>query len=240
MAESGARFEWIKSNPTPIFDFLRANRLAVGVSRKRAWLYFYRSLPDFVRMSLFARYYGENRLFMQALKNCGDYEFYFDGCKNLARLELLRTIFPETKVIHLIKNPNAYLHSFLKRKNMNYHRVVNGWIRYNTTAHGFKDLLGPDKYRLITFEELTNTPEESLTKLYRFIGAPERQECFDEWIDMERIHVVGNATKNVFRRVEKKAPRWKTELRREQVAYVQKRVAETEWLAPIFPEPGVA
>jgi hypothetical protein len=177
---------------------------------------------------------------MQALENCGDYEYYFDGSKTLARLELLRTIFPETKVVHLIKNPNAYLHSFLKRKEMNYHRIVNGWIRYNTAAHGFKDILGPDKYRFVTFEELTTAPEESLAHLYRFIGVPERHEDFDEWIDMKRIHVIGSKSKNVFKRVEEKAPRWKAELRREQIAFVEQRVAETKWLAQIFPEPGLA
>ncbi len=234
MKQRGADFEWLTSNPTPIFDFSRTNKKAANLSRKAGWVPLCRALPDTARLKLFSRYYRENKIFMEAMASVGDYSHYFDGCKTLLRLELLRTIFPETKVVHLIKNPNAYLHSYLKRKKLGYRAIVNGWFRYNASAHGFRDLLGSERYLLVTFEELTKNPEESLQEIYRFIDVPEREGSLDQWIEMNKIHVIGSETKNFFRQVDEKAPKWKTDLDREQLDYVAKRAAEASWLHPIF------
>ncbi|MBK5964259.1 hypothetical protein CCR95_09205 [Thiocystis minor] len=236
MRTSGADFNWITSNPTPIFDVLRTNRSAVILSRKAAWVPVFRALPDSARLRLLSDYYHENKSFMAALAKTGDYSHYFDGCKTLLRLELLRTIFPETKVVHLIKNPNAYLHSFLKRKKRRDHGIVNGWFRYNASAHDYREILGPENYLLVTFEELTKKPEQLLQEIYRFMGLPEREGSVEQWMDMAKIHVIGSETKNVFRQVDEKAPKWKTDLNAGQLAYIKKRVAETRWLHPIFPD----
>ncbi len=235
MRARGEDFRWLTSNPTPLPRLLRSSLAATRLSRNDRWLHFYRALPQSARRLLLGRYYRENSRFFESVSQLGPYTHYFDGCKSLFRLELLRSLFPDTLVVHLIKNPKAYLHSFLTRKEARFQVVVDGWLKYHAESRRFAELLGQDRYRLVTFEELTRNPEQSVQELYRFIGVPDRDEPFEHWVNLKTVHVVGSRTKNVYRRVEEKTPRWKTELTREQLTYIDRRVAQVPWLAPILP-----
>ncbi|WP_267878420.1 sulfotransferase family protein [Thiocapsa marina] len=235
MRAMGEDFSWLTSNPTPLPRLLRSSRIATTISRSDRWLPFYRALPQTARQRLLGGYYRENAKFFEALAQSGPYTHYFDGCKSLFRLELMRSLFPDTLVVHLIKNPKAYLHSFLTREEMRYQSVIDYWLKYHDESRRFAELLGQGNYMLVTFEELTRYPEQSLRELYRFIGVPERDEPFEQWINLKTVHVVGSGTKNQYRRVEEKAPRWKSELTREQLTYIDRRIAQVPWLEPILP-----
>jgi hypothetical protein len=231
----GDRFRWLTSNPTPIPEFLASNRNAAEIFRKERWIQFYRQLPKALRVKLLSGYYRQNTRFFEALKILEGKTHYFDGCKSLVRVELLKTIFPDMKIVHLIKNPKAYLHSFLRRENQDYRKIVDGWVRYHTDSKNLGSVLGPESYMLVTFEELTKMPEDCLKTIYRFMGLPERQEPFDQWVDLKSVHVVGSRSKNVFKQVEEKVPKWKSELGIEQIKYINRKVEAIGWLQPILP-----
>lgn len=187
-----------------------------------------------MRLKLFAQYYQQNARFLDALETIHGKTHYFDGCKCLLRLELLRTVYPDTKIVHLIKNPNAYLHSVLQRKNKNYRKVVEDWIQYHSASLSLGNSLGPDRYLLLTFEELTSRPEAVITNLWRFMGVPKREIPISEWVDTSSIHVIGNRSKNEFRQVDQKVARWKSDLTKEQLDYVEKKVQGITWLQPLL------
>lgn len=234
MKQTGFDFTWLRSNPTPIPGFLRSSRAAADASRRSALVRLYRQVPTSVRLKVFSRYYSENLRYLEVLGEIQGKTHYFDGCKILPRLELLRTVCPETKVVHLIKNPKAYLHSFLKRRTKDYRAVIDGWLRYHTDARKFQELLGADRYMLMTFEEFTKSPEDLAQEIYGFIGVPPRQDPFDQWVRRESVHVIGSRTKDSFRQVEKKAPSWKSELPIEQLEYVDRKVAGVQWLQALL------
>ncbi len=235
--ENGLRFSWLTSNPTPLPRFLAPHAFASNLSRKAALLKLYRAVPVQARLKIFPRFYEETLHFFEALDSIGNKTHYFDGCKVLLRVELLRTFAPETKVIHLIKNPKAYLYSYLGRRGKTLRSVVNGWIRYHKASREFQNILGDQNYMLVTFEELTANPEQTMEEIYQFIGVPARTEPFETWVDKSTIHVVGSESKNVFQRVEKKAPKWKTELRPEQMAYIDRKTKDIDWLQPLLARP---
>ncbi len=237
MTESGGRFSWLTSNPTPLPRLLAAHPSAVDLSRKAALLSLYRAIPVEARLKIFSSFYEETRLFFEALDAIENKTHYFDGCKVLLRLELLRTLVPETKVIHLIKNPNAYVHSFLGRRGRSLQSIVNGWIRYHAASREFQSILGDQKYMLVTFEELSANPEKTLKDIYHFIGVAARTEPFETWVNKASVHVVGSKSKNVFQRVQEKAPRWKSELRPGQIAYIERRTKDIDWLQPLLARP---
>jgi hypothetical protein len=232
---AGDRFRWLTANPTPIPQFLASNKTATEIFRKERWIQVYRQLPKALRVKLFASYYRQNTRFFDALEMLEGKTHYFDGCKSLARVELLKTICPDIKIVHLIKNPKAYLHSFLRREAKGYRTIVDGWIRYHTDAADLGNVLGPDSYMLLTFEELTKMPEDWLKKIYCFMGVPERHEPFDQWIDLKTLHVVGSRSKNVFKRVDEKIPKWESELSAEQLRYIDQKIDAINWLQPILP-----
>ncbi len=235
MISKGSSFRWLSSNPTPIPGLLASNKYAATVFRKDRWLHLCRLVPASVRLRMFNDYYRQNLCFFESLDQLNNKTHYFDGCKSLLRVELLRAIFPDTKIVHLIKNPKAYLHSFLKREKRDYRAIVKGWVRYHADARDLGERLGPDSYRLVTFEELTRNPDQVVQSLYRFMGVPERLDAFDRWVDLGSVHVVGSRSKNVFRQVEEQQPKWRSELQAAQLDYIDRAVERIDWLQPILP-----
>jgi hypothetical protein len=235
MNKLGHQFKWTRSNPTPLFDVMRSNKRAVRISRKVYWFYVYKKLPTSFRKFIFYNYYKENIAFMQTLKKVGNYECYFDGCKNITRLELLRTVFPDTRVVHLIKNPNAFLHSVLKRGNKNYKKIVDAWFRYNNNARQYKEKLGQQKYLLICYEDLARNPAHVLQKVFNTIGMPVYEPSINPRLHLGRVHVIGNKMKNSFEKVEDRSPNWREELEQHQIVYIERKKAELNWIKSIYP-----
>jgi len=171
---------------------------------------------------------------LQALEKFGNYECYFDGCKNITRLELLRTVFPDTRVVHLIKNPNAYLHSVLKRGNKNYKKFVDAWFRYNINARRYKEKLGQQKYLLVCYEDLVRNPAHVLKKVFDIIGIPVYETSINPRVNMGRVHVIGNKMKNSFKKIEDRSPNWREELKQNQKVYIERKKAESNWIKSIY------
>jgi hypothetical protein len=238
MKEMGYEFRWTTSNPTPLMRGLRGNRAAVRASRSVFLMHLYRRWSDSVKKWVFARYYQENLSFLRALEECGDYECYFDGCKSLSRLELMRVVLPDTKVVHLVRDPRGCLHSALKRGQGDYRRVVDGWCRYNLLARRYRDVLGEKRYLLVLYEELATHPESVLAKVHEFMGVPPHRADIGMGVDKSGVHVVGNRMKESLRRVENHSLDWGKKLEGHQLDYVRRRVAEMDWLSVLDPVQG--
>ena len=235
MRELGQSFQWTTSSPTPIPERLRINRLAVSLSRRTQLRQMYRCLPRGVRETLCSRFYSENLSFMSALRSLEEYEWYFDGCKNLVRLDLLQSVIPIVKVVHLIRNPNSYLHSQLKRGRENYRRIVKGWLRYNTVAHRYQETHGSNGYLLVRYEDLVKDPKIVIGDICDFLGLPHLAVVALSAADKERIHVVGNRAKEKFSAVEDRSVDWREALGSEQLAYVAERTRSLNWLQAVYP-----
>lgn len=233
MARRGVPFSWLKSNPTPIPELFSENKRVAIISRKhRIWLPIYRMMPDSVRLKIFKRFYRENRALLETLGDIGN-SCYFDGCKSISRLELMRTLYPDTKVVHWIKSPYSYLQSVIKRRGtINYKRTIEGWLRYNDSARRYRDILGEENYLLASYEDFTEAPQAVLAIIYRFMGLCEFDPIAAN-MDVQNAHVIGSSTKNSFRKIENHPPNWHQTLSNEQQRYIESKL-QGHWSGPFL------
>ena len=234
MKKSGCYFDWATSNPTPLFKLFRSNKNMVSLSRRNFFLYIYRGLPLYFKTEIFSNYYKENIAFLNAIENSGNFSCYFDGSKNIVRLELLKDVFPNTKVIHLARDPKGYLHSCLKRKIKNYKKIINEWIRYNNNAHQYKKILGRDNYLFLRYEDIAENPNKTLSKIQKYIGLSEIDLQGNYENNIKNTHVIGNKMKNRFKKVDKKKISWENKLDKKHISYLSLKIKRESWIKKYF------
>ena len=100
-------FAWGTATTVPIPRSLSARARKYWPLCREICLGGVRRIPQFLRRRLFERFYLENKLMLSALSKSGRYDYYFDGCKDQVRLELLRTEIQDLKVIHMVRHPGA-------------------------------------------------------------------------------------------------------------------------------------
>jgi len=142
---------------------------------------------------LFGRYWGmvnKGKLLQDAL-NIKDYADYATLCKlvcyhmrenkeNVSLIsykvplftifaEKLQLIFPETKFIHLVRNPYDNLYSHIKSYNIGDVSFVNRqWLGYNSYVEGLKQA-SPSRYFTIQYENMVKDSEASLKSISTFL-----------------------------------------------------------------------
>lgn len=92
-----------------------------------------------------------------------------DSSKFWQRLLLLSAASPHLKVIHLVRDGRAVLHSYDKK----YHRFFYGWVRWFSPtfmAIPLRLKFSRENWLRIHYEELAENPEETLKKICQFIG----------------------------------------------------------------------
>lgn len=158
-----------------------------------------------------ARFVREQHAFLAALEAETGAVHYFDGCKSPARAALMLDAFPDTKILHLIRDPRGYLASFAKHFEQRSSRPPSAdevetafrwWRRDNALAAAYERELPPDRYLRVQYAELISDPEATLRRIGRFIGIDgTRDPCS---LDRSRLHVSGNTTNLVSTRIERR------------------------------------
>jgi len=192
---------------------------------------FCRSIPPALRGALFRGFYRENEIYREVLASLGPYAIYLDGCKSLARFELLHTRWEGMKVIHLVRDPRYCIYSsYVKRRiNPSPRQLLFSWIQYNRFAHAFHERLGPSRYHLVSYEGLVRDPERTVREIFRFMGVASPPPALDA-IDVSRLHVVGNPMRLGFRRIEDHSGDWRGRLDPGLAERIERRTAHLPWL----------
>ena len=157
-----------------------------------------------------ARFVREQNAFFATLHAETGAVRYFDGCKSPARAALMLDAFPDTKVLHLIRDPRGYLASFARHAERrtslppsaeDVETAFRWWRHDNALAAAYEHELPPDRYLRVQYAELISEPDETHRRVARFLGlADARDPCS---IDRARLHVSGNTTNLVSTRIEK-------------------------------------
>lgn len=87
----------------------------------------------------------------------------------LNQLPLLKSIFPQAKFIHIIRDPRDYSLSVGKAWNKNAFRAAERW-RHTIEKARLSGNSFPDDYYEIKYEELLSNPKKELEKICHFIG----------------------------------------------------------------------
>jgi len=147
-------------------------------------------------------------------------EVFVDANKDPMRIRHLRRLRNvELKVIHLIRDPRAYLCSVLSRRpETPVLRSVRGWCRCNRNIERHVAPLGPDKWTRLRYELFCNNPTEELARLGRFIGVGTIEVPSD--YRAREHHVMGNRMRlsPERRTIKPLDERWRIDLSEEDLA----------------------
>jgi len=227
-------FEWGNLASVPIPKMFRSSLrrfwpLARSVSLPAA-----RAIPDGVRKLLFAGFYRENELMLEGLGHSGKYDVYFDGCKDLVRLELLRNIFPEIKALHVVRHPGAYLYHFHKRGESEYEKRLAHWARYHRHARQFANRMPTENYLAVTYEQIVRNPAELAAMFAEFAGKPAANTTDADRIRRSEIHVMGNRMRETADRVLDYSNTWRGKMPKDVEKMADATVRNDDWYASLF------
>ena len=194
-----------------------------------------RAIPGSLRRSLYRRFYLENRLMVEGLESTGQYDVYFDGCKDLVRLELLLDEMPDIRLLHMIRHPGAFFYHFHKLGGTDFERRFSQWQRYNQRAAEFAERVPAENYRAITYEAIVRDPETFVADMATFMGMSETNDDRAR-IYRDRIHVMGNRMRESADRVLDYSQTWRGKMAPEIEARADAIVDADPWLKSLFAE----
>lgn len=193
-----------------------------------------RSLPRSARRLLFRNFYRQNRLMLDYLESDAGYDFYFDGCKSLTRLELLRTEIPDIRVIHLVRHPGAILYHDHKYGISNVPDRLKRWAQYHSRAHRFRELVGPDRYLAVPYEKIVQDPAYFLNRVSTFLDMECAPDDDPAVIDRSRAHILGNAMRENVQRIIDYSNTWRQHISADSQAGADALFRSTPWVVDLY------
>ncbi|PHN08588.1 sulfotransferase family protein [Flavilitoribacter nigricans] len=89
------------------------------------------------------------------------------------------SFFPDARFIHLVRDGRANAFSLARRSYQNLQLSAQQWVDGNMAGLVNRDLLGPERYLLIKYEELLLEPEATLQQVCHFLGLPFHEAVLD-------------------------------------------------------------
>jgi hypothetical protein len=185
---------------------------------------------------MFSRFYRVNRFFIESLEESSRYDFYFDGCKVLNRLELLRTAIRDIKVIHMIRHPGGILYHDQKAGVSMADYRLSQWARYHRRARSFLPLIGESNYFAVPYEAIVQRPAHFFERVVAFLGATEWEIEDPSVIDRSKAHILGNKMRENVQRIVDYSNVWRDHLPPEEIARADSVFDEHEWMSGLYAE----
>lgn len=229
-------FSWATATPVPVPKWVSADMRKHWPLTRSISLYPTRMIPAPIRRRIFGKFYLENRLMLSALANSGKYDFYFDGCKDPVRLELLRTEVSGLKVIHMVRHPGAFVYHFHRLGGRNPEGRLGQWIRYNTRVRSFLDLVGEENFMPVTYEHVVGNPGAFLQDVAEFLGMEGVDDSPPFLLRRSEIHIQGNSMRKTADRVLNMANKWHGKLPEHLEAASRATLEKLPWAAALYEE----
>jgi len=92
---------------------------------------------------------------------------------NALFLDYIDVLYPHSQIVHIVRHPRDVIDSnrrrFGKRSGV---RSARKWVRYVRSAEAFGACHGPDRYRVVRYEDLVAEPERTMRGLLAWLGEP--------------------------------------------------------------------
>ena len=139
-------------------------------------------------------------------------------------LDKLRSVFPDLKVIHLVRDARDVVRSFLEAFNVDFQEAADTWLRAVTAAEAF-GARHSNQYIRVRYEDLARSPEPTIRQVTGFLGLD-----FDEGMlrheqmnltfgDVERTPYMQGVRDPIH---ERSVGKWRQDLADSQVAYLER------------------
>ena len=193
-----------------------------------------RMIPSTLRRALFSRFYQENRLMLDHLRDTGAYDYYFDGSKIASRLELLRTEIPDIKLIHMVRHPGAILYHDQRFGTYNVESRLAHWTRFHRRSRKFQSILGSDSYLAVPYEKIVQEPETFLRRLASFLNMQNVQFEDAGVIDRSKVHILGNAMRENVQRIIDFSNTWREHVPEESQSQADRTFRSMGWVVEMY------
>lgn len=147
------------------------------------------------RIPLYRRHVREvldrSEVIARAVLEVADKKVFVDGSKEVSRaFHLLAEPTLDLKVIHIVRDVRAFMHSRVKRVQDHFEKGVRHWARTHAAAMRLKDQLPADRHTMLRWEDFCRAPGEALKTLCAFLGV-ERTDLLSK-VNARPHHVIGN------------------------------------------------
>ena len=227
-------YDWDRASFAPMPKWLPWKLRQNWPLAKSGSLPFYRAIPRSLRKILYRQFYLENTLMLQGLEETGAYDIYFDGCKGLVRVELLRNMIPNIKLLHVVRHPGAFLYHFHKNGETKFESRLPQWIRYNRRAHDFARLMPAANYLALTYESIVQQPEQFIDKMRGFMGMTETHTSDCSRIRRSQIHIIGNRMRETADRVLDYSNTWRGKMPAAVEEKADEIIRQDDWLRSLY------
>ena len=126
------------------------------------------------------------------------------------------------KVIHLVRDGRAVSWSSMKNLGIGPEEAARSWVADNQGSEHARRYFDPGRWLTLRYEDLCTHPDESLTRLYDFIGVPAKNGIHD-FRNFEH-HIIGNRMRLASTSEIRLDERWKEVLTREQMGIIERHV----------------
>ena len=231
-------YDWDSAAPVPVPKRLPWKLRQKWPLTKSAGLPIVRGIPHALRKTLYRQYYLENTLMLQGLEEAGKYLIYFDGCKDLVRVELLRSMIPNIKVLHVVRHPGAIFYHFHKTGETQYEKHLRHWARYNWHAHNFAQLVQTGNYLAVTYESIVRQPEQFIVTMEKFMGMAETKTGDRTRIRSSQVHIIGNRMRESANQVLDFSNTWRGKMPVSVEEKADEAIRQNGWLRSLYASTG--
>lgn len=227
-------FSWATATPVPTPRWISGNMRKHWPLSRSISLAPVMATPTWLRRRLFRKYYLENRLMLSGLARSGQYDYYFDGCKDPVRLELLKTELSGLKVIHIVRHPGAFVYHFHRLGYENPEKRLSQWIRYHSRIRSIVEDLDEKNYLAVTYEYVVEDTGSFLRDVANFLGMEKVDDSPPFLLKRSEIHIQGNSMRKTADRVLNMANKWRGNIPDHMDLEARATLQQLPWAAAMY------
>ena len=118
------------------------------------------------------RFLATNEVFVDTALSALNKSIFVDGEKSISKAMLIAANNPHSpkRIIHLIRDPRAYVTSSLRGKNPGTENIVRTWKRLHLSIEIFGRTFKNFEYLPVKFEDLARSPQKTMDQISLFLN----------------------------------------------------------------------
>lgn len=101
-----------------------------------------------------------------------DCKIWGDKCE-AAQIEVMRSLFPDTRVMWIVRDPRSVVCSFYEHSRGNYYTTSLSWVNVARQARELRESLGTGSVLIVRYEDLVAEPLRVFEEIKAFVGISE-------------------------------------------------------------------